>query len=168
MNFKTLTYNSSSSTHTASVTGIISRFFSWIDEMDSCSFHPEKIHRDAIPEITPSIPLPDLLYNRTVDSDTDTMCSVAKQLEDKTTGRTEFAGKMRKPISSGIIFPGTWSCRACKHEVGKRVVQAASSIQIKGRGKRSRSRFLRCGKLTTSDSDFLVKKNAFGFDDYAD
>lgn len=180
--------NSGKSSQTISVAGIISRFFSELDEVDSCYFQPNELRNSKIRNLASQ---PDQMSDRkSVVSEADTQSSFAS-FAKKEEGNTDERGKAALMVKkqqlgskkqfnkksllctsqiSSRMFIETLSNKSWKYKVGKRLVQAANSIQASGSGKRSATKSLSKFKnLTCSDSGSFVRRRiAFDVDDFND
>ncbi|KAI0488779.1 hypothetical protein KFK09_028618 [Dendrobium nobile] len=168
------------SNQTISVTGIISRFFSELDEVDSFYCQHKHIHetvhvcadelRDS--NIRTLASQPDHISNRkTAEFDTDIQCYFAKKKEKNVAKRAKVASKvkMKQLGSKKLVNKKSSLCtphKSCNYRVGKRLVQAANSIQISGNGKKSTTKFL--SKCKSSDSAAFVRRIAYDVDDFID
>ncbi|KAK8913833.1 hypothetical protein KSP39_PZI023945 [Platanthera zijinensis] len=145
--------NYSENSEAISVTGIISRFFTDLDEVDSC-YHPPK-HPSEIESMHENYVIDSMSrvaseqdhrnYNKRVESDAVTQCSVPEQKDEEKAERAKATSKKvkkrptgtRKPVGmkSLPVYAETSSRQSCKYQVGKRLVLAANSIQSrKGSG----------------------------------
>ncbi|KAL0904696.1 hypothetical protein M5K25_026832 [Dendrobium thyrsiflorum] len=173
--------NSRKSSQTISVTGIISKFFSELDEVDSFYCQPKNMHETVhvrIDELRDSnirtlASQPDHICNRkTVEFDTDKQCSFAKKQEKNLAERAKVASKVKKMQQLGskkLVNKKSSLCtphKSCKYRVGKRLVQAANSIQTSGNGKKSITKFL--SECKSYDSAVFVRRIAYDVDDFID
>ncbi|KAJ6813350.1 uncharacterized protein M6B38_143580 [Iris pallida] len=163
-----------------SVTGIISRYFSDFDEVDSCSHH----HKHRLEEITSTMRPSECSVDRKspkreVGSDTDNVCSI----NSIPSGGSPFEANLvevEKAVANGSrkrkknteILTEASKCRKMfqtpikEHGVGRRVSLAAKVIRSSDNGKRSSNSMfaLRCGKFSAPEPSGVARNIFFDFE----